>query len=209
MVSVRRRSPVVLPGEAAESAQVDGWEVVLRYEGESELSPVVVDLSHKPRWMVQGSDLQEILGDLSGIPSTPGEAHWEKGWLVGRLGFRQAIVWVLGESDFLETRGSGFTDVTDGTILLGIGGPAAFAMGEKLTALNLLRKDREAPFVLQGPFSHVPCTLAVLKTWENSGAFLVACSRGYAQDMVHAVMDAGGEWGLRPGGEKAFHRFLG
>ncbi len=209
MASLKRRSPVLLPGEGAETALVGGWEVVLRHEGESELLPVVVDFSHKAKWMVQGRDLKEVLGDVSGVASTPGGAHWEKGCLVMRLGFRQAIIWVLGERDPLDMKGTGFTDVTDGSVLLGLGGPAAFAIGEKLTALDLLRKDLEPPFVLQGPFAHVPCTLAVLKTSENSGAFMVACSRGYGQDMVHAVMDAGEEWGLRPGGERAFQRFLG
>ncbi len=208
MAAVKRRSPVVFPGKPAEIEVSGGWEVVVRYERESELSPVVVDLSHKAKWMVQGKDLQGALGDTFRVGPRPGDAHLEKGCLVSRLGSKQAVLWELGQMEPFDTTGSGFTDVTEGYLLLALAGPGVFSIAEKLTALDLLPRDRKPPFVLQGPFSHVPCQVAVLNTTEDTGAFLVACSRGYARDMVHAVMEAGGDWGLRPAGERSFQRFL-
>ena len=41
------------------------------------------------------------------------------------------------------------------------------------------------------------------KTPERSG-ILFTCSRGYAQDMVAAILEAGAEFKLRPAGENAF-----
>jgi len=37
---------------------------------------------------------------------------------------------------------------------------------------------------------------------------LMTCSRGYADSMVHALLDAGAEFGLKPAGEKRFTDWL-
>jgi hypothetical protein len=48
----------------------------------------------------------------------------------------------------------------------------------------------------------------MLEKSPDSSGILFTCSRGYAQSMVHAVVDAGEEFGLRPAGESAFSRWL-
>jgi hypothetical protein len=46
--------------------------------------------------------------------------------------------------------------------------------------------------------------LAVLNNDPLDAVVLVAGTRGFAHDMVHAVLAAGEEFGLRPAGEKRF-----
>jgi glycine cleavage system aminomethyltransferase T len=100
---------------------------------------------------------------------------------------------------------SGYTDVTEATLLVALFGPMAFRVAEKLTNLDFMDPAKEAPFLLQGPFCHVPCQIVTLeKTPDDSGGFLLSCSRGYGESMVGAILQAGAEFGLRPAGENRF-----
>jgi glycine cleavage system aminomethyltransferase T len=93
-------------------------------------------------------------------------------------------------------------------VFLGLAGQNIFAIAEKLSALDFADRSKSAPFLLQGPFSHVPCQVVVLeRTTERSG-ILLTCSRGYARDMTHAILAAGEEFGLQPAGETAFMRWI-
>jgi len=72
-----------------------------------------------------------------------------------------------------------------------------------------LDPSKEAPFLLQGPFCHVPCQIVTLdKAADGGGGFLLTCSRGYADSMIHAIMAAGAEFGLRPAGETRFSNWV-
>ena len=84
-----------------------------------------------------------------------------------------------------------------------------FLLAEKLTNLDFMDPDKKAPFLLQGPFCHVPCQIVTLqKAADGSGGFLLACSRGYGESMLRAVFKAGAEFGLRPAGENRFQVWL-
>jgi hypothetical protein len=48
----------------------------------------------------------------------------------------------------------------------------------------------------------------VLGTEPGKQAVVVTCSRGYAHDMVHAIVGAGEEYGLRAAGEDRFLQML-
>jgi glycine cleavage system aminomethyltransferase T len=88
-------------------------------------------------------------------------------------------------------------------------GPKAFFVAEKLTDLDLMDPAKTAPFLLQGPFCHVPCQIVTLeKSADGAGGFLLTCSRGYGDSMVHAVLEAGAEFGLRPAGENRFNGWI-
>ena len=82
---------------------------------------------------------------------------------------------------------------------------ALTALGtEKLTKLDFIDPALATPFVLQGPFSHVPCQLVCLGREGGKSGVLFTCSRGYGKDMVDGLMHAGHEFGLRPAGENRF-----
>jgi hypothetical protein len=116
----------------------------------------------------------------------------------------QASIWhISGESHSLPDDPA-FTDVIDATVFLALLGKDIFAITEKLSALDFLDPLLETPFLLQGPFSHVPCQIVVLGNTPEKSAILLTCSRGYAQDMVAAILEAGKEFELQPAGESAF-----
>jgi glycine cleavage system aminomethyltransferase T len=143
------------------------------------------------------------------VPDAPGKCHFRDGTLINRMNRTQASIWNLSNPGARMPGDSAYTDLTDATVCLALFGPKAFGVVEKLSALDVLDPGRPAPFLLQGPFAHVPCQLAVLEKGPGAGGGLVfTCSRGYAESMVHAVLAAGAEFGLKPAGERRFTDWL-
>ncbi len=206
----RRRSPVQLEGRALKSVERDGWQVVLEYEGEGGSGPRVIDLSHRRKWLAQSGALSTIEPWGLTAPGKPGEVVWEGGFLAGRTGASQAVVWHLGGGEPGGDPGSDptLTEVTDGWLLLGVVGSHVFSAADKLTTLDLADPKRRAPFLLQGPFGHIPVSIVVARNEGNEGAFFLACSRGYARDLVQVLTRAGEEFGIRAAGESALAGWL-
>jgi hypothetical protein len=185
----------------------DHWTVVMEYEAEGE-GPYVFDLSHRTRWDLQDKDLSGFQPLGIRVPDTPGQCIFENGVLVNRMNRTQAAIWHLGAENPVAPDGPAYTETTDVSVFLGLAGQNIFAIAEKLSALDFADRSKSAPFLLQGPFSHVPCQVVVLeRTTERSG-ILLTCSRGYARDMTHAILAAGEEFGLQPAGETAFMRWI-
>ncbi len=205
----KRQSPVRLASRPIRTEVRDHWEVVLAY-GDEGPGPWLVDLSHKTRWDLQDGALDGRTPGGLAVPANPGGCRLENRVLVNRMNRTQAAVWHLGHGDAPPLPAEpGYTDVSEATVFLGLLGPRVFAIAEKLSALDFVDPKRTTPFLLQGPFSHVPCqVVTVTREAHGTGALLVACSRGYARDMVAAVSAAGEEFGLRPAGETTFQRCL-
>jgi hypothetical protein len=185
----------------------DGWPVVLKYASEGP-GPWLADLSHCPRWDLQGGDLQRLAPPGLAAPESPGEAARVGGTLVNRLGARQASAWLLSPGAAAPS-GPGCTEITEGNLCLALLGQNVFDITEKLTALDLADPRRTPPFFVQGPFSHVTCQIVVLKNDPLDAVALLACSRAYGCDMVHALLAAGEEFGLKPAGESRVMEALG
>ncbi len=128
--------------------------------------------------------------------------------LINRMNRTQASIWHLSGDRLQPPDGSAYTDTTDTTLFLTFAGHQVFSITEKLTSLDLIDPEKKAPFLLQGPLSHVPCQVVVLEKNKDSGTVLLTCSRGYAHDMVNAILEAGEEFGLRPAGENSFQSRL-
>jgi glycine cleavage system aminomethyltransferase T len=204
MVEIRRESPVKFAARPLEIEVRDHWTVALVYDGEGE-GPWLVDLSHKTRWDLQNRDIDAMtVGDLA-VPEAAGDCTLAGHTLINRMNATQAAIHHLGARAPYMPDASGFTDVTEATLLVALFGPMAFRVAEKLTNLDFMDPAKEAPFLLQGPFGHVPCQIVALeKTPDGSGGFLLSCSRGYGDSMVGAILQAGAEFGLRPAGENRF-----
>jgi len=166
-------------------------------------------LSHKPRWDLQDSQIDDPADSGLTVPSTPGACLLEKDRLINRMNKTQSAIWHLGVSSVPMPKFSGFTDVTDATVFVALFGPQTFCVAEKMTALDLLDPAKTSPFLAQGPCCHVPCQIVTLdRHADMSGGFLLTCSRGYADSMIHAILDAGAEFGLRPAGETRFSEWV-
>jgi hypothetical protein len=204
MNTLQRHSAVEFWAPLQKSENRESWTVVLQYQDEGE-GPWLVDLSHKSRFDLQDSKINEFSPGGVAVPPSPGMSVYANTLLINRMNARQASLYCLGsEKPQLET-GTAYTDVTESSVFLALFGPKAFHVTEKLTALDFLAPDKAPPFISQGPFCHVPCQIVTLRRQtDGSGGILLSCSRGYARSMVEAILDSGEEFGLRPAGEDKF-----
>lgn len=204
---IKRQSPVSFPGKPLKMEMRDHWTVVLEYAAEGE-GPYLFDLSHRARWDLQDTNLSSFQPLGIRVPDTPGRSIFENGVLVNRMNRTQASIWHLGAENPAAPDGPAYTETTDVTVFLGLVGQNIFAIAEKLSALDFADGSKSAPFLLQGPFSHVPCQVVALERTTQRSGILFTCSRGYARDMTHAILAAGEEFGLQPAGEYAFMRWI-
>ncbi len=210
MEAILRESPVTFKASPKRTEKRDNWVIALEYEKEDK-GPFIVDLSHRTRLDIQDSNLSSLHPFGIPIPEIPGEAVLEKGILVSRMNRTQTSVWDLAgklDEESKMPEGSAYTDVTESTMFLAIMGSSVFSIAEKLTSLDFLDSEKSAPFLLQGPISHVPCQIVTLKKDGDNPGILFTCSRGYGMTMVNAVMEAGAEFGLRPAGEDKFTSWI-
>ena len=203
MERIKRCSPAQFEGRPLKTKEQGDWTVVLEYEGEGK-GPWVIDLSHRARWDLQDADISKQQPWGLNIPDTPGRCVFGDGVLINRMNRTQASIWHLSGEDLAVPDDQAFTDVTDATVFLALIGKNIFSIAEKLTSLDFRDPLKDTPFLLQGPFSHVPCQMVILENIPEKSAILFTCSRGYAQDMIAAILEAGAEFDLHPAGENAF-----
>jgi hypothetical protein len=187
----------------------DHWKVVLEYAEEGG-GPHLADLSHIPRWDLQDGDLGRFQPGGADIPKIPGSCAFSGNLIINRMNRTQAALWHLADADKAAfAPDSAYTDVTEASVCLALFGPDVFSITEKLTALDFFQPGKTPPFLLQGPFSQVPCQIVVLdRDRDSSGGILLTCSRGYARDMADAILSAGDAFGLHPAGEETFLKWL-
>ena len=208
MAEIKRESPVRFNVSPKKSEVRDNWTVALAYDDEGP-GPWLVDLAHKTRWDLQDSGIGDLtVGDLA-VPADPGACIFADNTLVNRMNRTQASIYHLGASAPALPDFVGYTDVSESTVFVALFGPRAFRVAEKLTNLDFQDPGQQAPFLLQGPFCHVPCQIVTLeKTADGDGGILLTCSRGYGDSMVHALLASGAEFGLRPAGENRFNSWI-
>ncbi|HKL01174.1 MAG TPA: sarcosine oxidase subunit gamma SoxG [Desulfotignum sp.] len=207
MKDIKRYSPVEFKVTPLKIENRDHWDVVLEYHGEGE-GPWLVDLCHRTRLDLQTGSLDTKKPFGIKIPETPGRSVLEKGMLVNRMNRIQASIYHL-EGESIKIPGEAeYTDVTEATLFLAIIGRPAFAICEKLSALDFCDPEKKTPFLFQGPFSHVPCQIVTMSRDGEKSGMVLTCSRGYAKHMVDAILHAGEEFGLTPAGEKRFTSWI-
>lgn len=207
MMELQRYSPVTFKDAPKKTETRNLFEVVLEYDPEGD-GPWLVDLSHRTRLDFQDAEVgtKSPLG-LS-VPGAPGACQYDKGMLCNRMNRTQTALWHLAGDEPEIPAESSFTDVTEATVFLALMGKGVFSILEKLTALDLLKPETDYPRLFQGPVSHVPCQVVVLEPGPENGCVILTCSRGYARDMVHAMLAAGAEFGLSPAGESRFTEWI-
>lgn len=208
MKEIQRVSPVVFKSTPLKTEKRDNWDVVMEYSGEGD-GPYLVDLSHRPRFDLQDSNLAAVTPFGMTVPETPGSCALENGVLANRMNRTQVSLFNLdGKDDLGMPEETGYTDVTESTLCVAMFGKHVFSICEKLTALDFMDPQRKAPFLFQGPFSHVPCQIVTLSKKGDDSGIILTCSRGYGRDMIHAILHAGEEFTLAPAGEKRFTNWI-
>jgi hypothetical protein len=209
-VVVRQRtSPIAFRQKPLNVVYRKGWPVVQAYEGESN-GPHVIDLSHALKLDVQDPALGELKPLGLEIPHEPGQSavYADRNLIINRLNGVQAVIWQLNPDTAIIPEGIEYTDVTDAYLLLALSGPKIFDIAERLSALDMMDPRLTCPFVLQGPFVHAPCQVVVVAREATDGIIFVACSRGYGQSFVKALIRAGEVFDMRPAGERALNEAL-
>jgi len=201
MSQVYRASPVRFAPAPLHSEERDGWTVVLEYAEEKD-GPWLIDLSHLPRWDLQDRDLAQYRPCDLDVPEDPGMCILGENVLVNRMNQTQAAIWHLKPNRHSLPEQTAYTDIRENTLCLAVVGPRSLAVSEKVTNLDLADPGRDLPCLIQGPLAHVPCQIVVLRTDPIMPGFVCTCSRGYARDVVHTLLLAGEEFGLRPAGER-------
>ncbi len=204
MTDIQRISPITFRAVALKEESQDNWNVVLKYKEEG-TGTHIVDLSHRPRFDCQSSDLSSVKPFGIDLPDTPGQSVIAKGVLANRMNRTQVSLFNLAGDDTITMPEENFyTDVTEATLCVALIGKDVFSICEKLTALDFADPTKQVPFLFQGPFSHVPCQIITLSREGDNPGIILTCSRGYGRDMSHAILDAGDEFGLKPAGENYF-----
>jgi len=207
MKEIQRVSPVILKGTPVKTTNRDNWKIVMEYKGEGD-GPYLIDLTHKQRFDCQDSNLEAQKPFQVTIPEIPGSSVLDKGILINRMNNTQVSIYNFGEENIAMPEDTGFTDVTEATLFVALVGKEIFSICEKLTSLDFRDPENNAPFLFQGPFSHVPCQIVTLSKDPQNPGLVLTCSRGYGRDLIHAVFDAGKEFGLKPAGEEKFNTFV-
>jgi hypothetical protein len=207
MTDMLRRSPVVFPQEAKQVEIQDHWSVVTEYESEGQ-GPWVVDLSHRPRWDLQDSELERFNPFEIDIPEAPGQCCFKNNVLANRMNGTQVSLWQLTGAPLEAPDDTAYTETVDATLFLAILGKAVFSITEKLSALDFGDPAIRTPRLFQGPFAHVPCQIVLLGQSGDMPGILLTCSRGYARDMVESILHSGSEFKLQPAGQAVFEKWL-
>lgn len=207
MKAIKRVSPAVFKATPLASEQRDNWNIVTEYQAEGD-GPYLVDLSHRVRLDLQSSDLAAKKPFGITLPDLPGQSLFENGFLANRMNRTQVSLYHLAGENPVIPEESEYTDVTENTLFIALIGEKVFSICEKLSALDFKDPDRQAPFLYQGPFAHVPCQIVTLVRDAEQSGIVLTCSRGYGKDMVRALLGAGEAFGLRPAGEGRFTRWI-
>jgi hypothetical protein len=195
MAEIRRQSPVRFTISPKKTELRDNWTVALEYDAEGE-GPWLVDLAHKTRWDLQNGQVGELTPCDLVVPATPGECTFADDTLINRMNRTQASIFHLGAAAPVMPDFPGYTDVSESSLLLALFGPNAFLVAEKLTNLDFLDPAKTAPFLLQGPFCHVPCQIVTLeKSADGTGGFLLELQPGLWRQ--HASRRAGSRRRIR------------
>ena len=203
MENIKRYSPVAFYQTPSRTQERHGWDIVLEYEDEA-TGPFLIDLSHMGKWAVQGENLASIQPAGLDMPKDSEQCIVTNQYLINLIKWNWATIWHFSQ-DMPDFAGDyAFTNITEAYALLALAGTGVLSVMEKVTALDFHSLDRKPPFLTMGPVLHIRSQVVILARDVDRSVVLVACPRGYGQSMAEALLDAGKEWGLRPGGEDIF-----
>lgn len=209
MAGILRHSPVKFDLQPAVMEEKQGWQVVQEYLDQKK-GPLLIDLSHTPSWYFQDKDLSSFTSLGLKIPSQNNGITRQGNLFVSRMNDTQCQVWSLDSQvpAFVDTHEMHCTQITDGQAVLGLVGENVQGIVETFTPQDVFAPDSEPMGLFQAPLFHIPCQILVLDRSEKIQVILIACPRGYGNDMARAILKSGDSQNLGPGGEKDFLSWL-
>jgi glycine cleavage system aminomethyltransferase T len=177
-----------------------GWLVVESFEPRVDYEAGLVDLSHRPKALVQGPSVQEL-----GL-ALPGQARWTGEAWIGRISREEAVIIDMnGPMDQVWPR-SEYHDMTDGWALLGVFGRRAAGVMARLVLVDVERPEINGPVILATRCHGM--NIQIVNPKGKSPSYLLVCERSYGQSLYNAFLHVGGHLGLIPVGVKDFGYWL-
>ena len=207
MTIISRKSPVNFDVTPLKTEEWNDWTINTELQNETS-EFYLIDLSHVDRRDLQHHKLSDYTPAQVKIPAEPCQSVLSGKILINRMNSIQASIWNFSRDGEKLPSEDGYTDTTDATVALVMIGKAVGSLAEKLSSLDLFGIKKKAPYLIQGPFSHVPCQIVILDTDGDSSCMLLTFSRGYASAMTHAILEAGKEFNIQPAGEGKFTEWL-
>jgi hypothetical protein len=208
MAEIKRQSPVRFKVSPTKSEVRDNWTVALEYDAEGQ-GPWLVDLAHKTRWDLQNSQVGELTPCEPGRAGRPGRMHLCRRHADQPHEPHPGVHLSSGRRQHRACLIFRAIPMSPNPRFSGPVRPQRFSRRRKADQPGLSGSGQNSTFLAAGPFCHVPCQIVTLeKSADGSGGFLLTCSRGYGDSMLHAVLEAGAEFGLRPAGENRFGSWI-
>ncbi|MFH1243688.1 MAG: hypothetical protein V1689_15210 [Pseudomonadota bacterium] len=205
---IKRVSPLDMGLEPHQELVHNGWPITLSYKQEkSPCSLFITDLSHIPKWSLQGSDLVAFQPAGLKIPVRPGEAIFDRGILIVRLTPNECRIMVFDDQTH-EFTSPGYIELADAYAVFAVVGPQCLEVLSKLSPVDLESPYLVLPSAAQAPVEDIPCLVLRLEGECKTPGLIVSAVRGYGQFLLNVFMDAGREYGITPGGWERFRNWL-
>jgi glycine cleavage system aminomethyltransferase T len=169
----------------------DGWTLATRYPSEPGAAEnAIIDLAHRPTSEINGPEVGRKLTELCGGDVAIRKIYPGSGWEAYRLTAGRAIVF----GNLPGSRGDAL-DVTGGWVTLALVGPDAERILNKVTAVDLRERTMPVHGCCQGPIFGVNTLFG-----RFANRFELHICGDSAEFIWEVLMDAGGEFGLKPAG---------
>ncbi|MHC1729681.1 MAG: hypothetical protein AB9866_27375 [Syntrophobacteraceae bacterium] len=203
---LKRVSPLDMGLEVERALARNGWEIPLTYVGERPGSTVfVTDLSHVPKWSVNGSNIDHEGPAGLSLPAKPGMISLEDHLLLVRTTPSECRIIALGE-EVPVFRETSITDVTDAYAVMAVAGARCFDILEKLSAIDL--DGPASPRAALAPVEDITCLLVRIDGTDGVPGFILAGARGYGHFFLDTLLDAGAEYSIQAAGWERFSSWI-
>jgi len=204
---IERISPLDMGLTPDRTIDRGGWQIPLTYVGERTRGDLFIsDLSHVPKWCLQGPNLNDEEPTGLKMPQGPGAVTMDQGILLIRLMASEARIMALSDN-VPVFGGTGFTNVTDAYASLAVVGPRCFDVLGKLSGVDL--DGPAAPPAALAPVEDVTCLMVRLERQGGTPGIIISGARGYGHFLLDAFLDAGKEYGIQPAGLQRLSGWLG
>ncbi|MEY3016896.1 MAG: Aminomethyltransferase folate-binding domain [Pseudomonadota bacterium] len=200
---ITRARAVQLPSWAGKpvEAELGGWPVVTHFEAATGACGVgLTDLSHRPKAIAQAQGID------THFALTPGRAKWDGQSLIACPKPAHAIIFDLNGAIEPQWPDSTYTDMTEGWVLLGIWGPEALGVMQRLITVDLEPRTFNEPLYVATGSHGIRVQVINLRT--QSPGFIIACARSHGQNLFEACLRAGTQLNLKITGTDDFYGWL-
>lgn len=199
---ITRKRTVIVPDWAGSPVEheMGGWPVVDHFEPQLVAAEVnLVDLSHRPKAIVQGD------APSGAAALAPGQvAATATGYIAQAKSGEALVIDLTGpiEPQWKETH---YTDVTDGLAMFAIWGSTSIDILRRLVAIDIERPDLSGPFYLATGALGIRVQIINLKASETG--FILLCQRSQGQNLFDACLRFSRQFELTITGDRDFRNW--